>query len=82
MTRRLKKWLLAWLIRDQVLRCQVAVLYRTIYTTCQEEFYEDNQPTLNAYLTERFDAALKPKETGRGEHPGTQEYELRAPYLS
>jgi hypothetical protein len=84
---RLKKWLLRRLIWGQIQQGprhgqEITDLYRTIFEASRHEFNEDNPATLQAYLTERFDAALKSQEAERGQHLGTQEHELRPPYLS
>lgn len=41
---------------------RITNLYRMVRKAAREEFYEDNDPTLNQFLTECFEASLKGKE--------------------
>ena len=60
---RLETWLLTRIIRREVRQDynhaeKITNLYRMINNACQEEFTEDNIPTLNHSLTEWFNDSL------------------------
>lgn len=62
--KKLKEWLLKRLIREQVKQGpnherNIREMYRTIRLACQDEFYEDNQLSLDLYLRDRFEDAIK-----------------------
>jgi hypothetical protein len=60
----LESWLLKRIIRKQVIQgtdhhVRITNLYRMIRLACEDEFTEDNTPTLNAFLKDCFDESLK-----------------------
>jgi hypothetical protein len=60
---RFEKWFVERVIANEVKQDwdhtkKITGLYKMINGACQREFYEDNKPTLNGFLRERFEEAL------------------------
>lgn len=59
-----ESWMLIKIIKKQVTQdsnhdTKIEVLYGLIKAAVEKEFNEDNDPTITAYLRERFEASLK-----------------------
>ena len=63
----MKNWLLRWLVRDSIRQGQegrTIALFASLYRMFQDEFTEDNEPTLRAYMKEMVDRGI---ENSKGE---------------
>ena len=59
---KLEHWFMKRIISKMVIQsphhdARISYLYEMIYEACRKEFYEDNTPTLEAFLQECFDYA-------------------------
>jgi hypothetical protein len=61
---RFERWFMKRIIRREVRQGfdhqeRITAMYRMIRVACENEFYEDNVTSQNAYLTEWFEKSLR-----------------------